>query len=113
MNFVLIFVITAIFQFFTPWWTVALVPFIIYFWRPSDSFKSFLISFVAVTLLWFIYGLYLHISSKGFISNRIAEIFSLPNGILLLVVTIIIGGLAGGFAGLAGSITRQTFGSQS
>ena len=109
MDFLLIVIITAILQFFTPWWTIALVPFIVAAWRPKSSWKSFGISFLAIAILWFAYGLYLHIVSKGAMSNRIAEIFSLPNGILLLIVTAIVGGLVGGFAGLAGALTRQTF----
>ena len=109
MNFLLIFIVTAILQFFTPWWTVSVVPFLVFIWRPLPSFRAFLISFIAIALLWFAYGLYLHISSDGAMSNRIAQIFSLPNGILLLLVTALVGGLAGGFSGLAGSLMRQTF----
>ena len=109
MNFILIFVFTAILQFFTPWWTIALVPFLVTLWQPASSVRSFMVSFAAVALLWFIYGLYLHINSEGAMSNRIAEIFSLPNGILLLFVTTVIGGLVAGFSGLSGSLVRQTF----
>ena len=112
MTFLLIFIVTAIVQFFTPWWTIALVPFLIALWRPDTGFKSFVISFAAIALLWFFYGFYLHINSEGAMSNRIAEIFSLPGGLPLLAVTTIIGGLVGGFAGLAGSLTRQAFNSK-
>ena len=109
MNFLLTLIVTAVLQFFTPWWTIALVPFVVAVWRPENSLKSFAIGFTAIAILWFAYGLYLHMVSEGTMSNRIAEIFSLPGGILLLVVTAIVGGLLGGFASLAGSLTRQTF----
>ena len=109
MNFLLIFVVTAVVQFFTPWWTIALVPFLIALLRPDTGVKSFVISFAAIALLWFFYGFYLHINSEGAMSNRIAEIFTLPGGLALLAVTTVIGGLVGGFAGLAGSLTRQAF----
>ena len=107
MNFVIIFIVTAILQFFTPWWTVALIPFAIAVWRPTTSLKSFATGFRAIALLWFFYGLYLHINSQGSISNKIAEIFSLPNGILLLIVTAIAGGLVGGLSGLSGYFVRK------
>lgn len=107
MNFVIIFIVTAILQFFTPWWTVALIPFVIAAWRPTTSFKSFATGFLAIALLWFLYGLYLHISSQGSMSNKIAEIFSLPNGILLLIVTAFVGGLVGGLSGLSGHFARK------
>ena len=109
MNFLLILITTAILQFFTPWWTIALVPFVVAIWRPENLWKSFVIGFTAIAILWFAYGLYLHLVSEGAMSNRIAEIFSLPNGILLLIVTAIVGGIVGGFASVAGSLTRQIF----
>lgn len=110
MNFVLIFVITAILQFFTPWWTIALVPFLVNLWIPETSLKAFALSFAAVALLWFFYGLYLHVSTEGIMSDKISEIFSLPNGILLLLVTALVGGLVGGFAGWSGLVIRKSFG---
>ncbi|MCE7042149.1 hypothetical protein [Dyadobacter sp. CY312] len=108
MNIILIVVVTAICQYFAPWWTVALAPFLILLWRPANtSFNAFLTGFAAIALLWFAYGLYLHTSSEGAMSNRIAQIFSLPNGILLLVVTALVGGLVGGFASLSGHFVRR------
>lgn len=108
MNLILIIIITAILQYFAPWWTIAFAPFIILFWRPAEtSFKAFLIGFAAVALLWLSYGLYLHFSTEGAMSNRIAQIFSLPNGILLLMVTTFVGGLIGGFAALSGCLVRK------
>jgi hypothetical protein len=107
MNFLIIFIVTAILQFFTPWWSIALIPFIIAAWRPTTSRNSFLSGFLAIALLWCVYGLYLHITTQGAMSNKIAEIFSLPNGILLLIVTTLIGGLVGGLAGLSGYFIRR------
>ena len=107
MNFIIIFILTAIFQVFAPWWIIALIPFLIISWRPASALTSFLTSFAAIAVLWFSYGLYLHVNSEGSISNRIAEIFSLPNGMILLVVTTLIGGLVGGMAGLSGFFVRQ------
>jgi len=108
MNFLLILIVTALLQLFTPWWTIALVPFLVMIWRPSTSAFAFMTGFLAIALLWFCYGLYLHITTDGIMSNRIAEIFSLPNGILLLVVTTIVGGVVGGMSGLSGSLVRKT-----
>lgn len=109
MNFIIIFIITAIFQLFAPWWVIALIPFLVNTWRPSGAIPAFIVSFAAIAMLWFSYGLYLHINSGGSMSDRIAGIFSLPNGIVLLVVTTVVGGLVGGMAGLAGFFVRQLF----
>lgn len=105
MNFILILLLSAISQFFAPWWVIAVVPFVISFWRPSSD--SFWIGFLAIALLWLSYGFYLHFISGGAMSDRIAEIFSLQKGILLLIVTAIVGGLVGGMAGLSGNLARK------
>ncbi len=108
MNLLIILLVTAILQYFGPWWTVALAPFLVLLWRPtSSSFHAFLTGFAAVGILWFGYGLYQHIGSDGAMSNRIAQIFSLPNGLLLLLVTTLVGGLVGGLAALSGCLVRK------
>lgn len=107
MNFIIIFILTAIFQVFAPWWVIALIPFLVSSWRPADARAAFLTGFAAIGVLWFSYGLYLHVNSEGSMSNRIAEIFSLPGGMVLLAVTTLVGGLVGGMAGLSGYFVRQ------
>jgi hypothetical protein len=109
MNFILIFVITAVLQLVAPWWVVALTPFLINAWRPISPVYAFFISFAAIAMLWFSYGLYLHVNTAGSMSNRIAEIFSLPGGLPLLLLTSLIGGLVGGVAGLTGFYVQQLF----
>lgn len=108
MNLIIIIVVAAVCQYFGPWWTAALIPFLTLLLKPTTtSFKAFATGFLAIGILWFGYGLYLHTGSEGAMSNRIAQIFSLPNGFLLLAVTTLVGGLVGGFAGLSGQLTRK------
>ncbi|MCF2445891.1 hypothetical protein L0657_18160 [Dyadobacter sp. CY345] len=108
MNFLIIFIVTAILQLFMPWWTIALIPFLVMIWRAKSGFHSFITGFLAIAFLWFSYGLYSHLSTDGIMSNRIAEIFSLPNGVLLLIVTTIVGGIVGGLSGLSGYFVRKS-----
>jgi hypothetical protein len=105
MRFLLIVVLSALLQLFMPWWIVAVVPFAVYFWRPARS--AFWISFLAIAVVWFGYGYYLHLISDGAMSDRIAGIFSLSNGYLLLFVTAFIGGLVGGISGLSGFLVKS------
>jgi hypothetical protein len=109
MNFIIIFILTGLSQLVAPWWIVALVPFLVNVWRPSSRIRAFWVSFAAISLLWFSYGLYLHINSEGALSNRVAEIFSLPGGFVLLILTALMGGLVAGVAGLAGLFLNQVF----
>ncbi|CAG5009392.1 hypothetical protein DYBT9275_04486 [Dyadobacter sp. CECT 9275] len=109
MNFLIIIITTAVLQIFAPWWVIGLIPFLVHFWRPTSYSNTFLSSFGAIAMVWLAYGLYLHINSGGAMSDRIAQIFSLPNGLLMLAVSTLVGGLAGGFAGMAGFSVRSLF----
>lgn len=42
-------------------------------------------------------------------SNRIAELFFLPNGAVLLTIVSLVSGIVAGFAGMAGYYVRQLF----
>ena len=107
MNFAAIFILTGLLQLFAPWWVIALVPFLVNLLLPRSAAAAFWQSLLAVALVWLGYGFYLHLVSGGSMSNRIAEIFTLPNGLVLLAIATIAGGLVGGLAGLSGYLIRK------
>ena len=109
MNFFIIILVTALLQIFAPWWVVAIVPFLVFLIRQTSASNAFWTSFGAVSVLWMAYGFYLHFVSDGAMSDRIAGIFSLPNGIVLLLISALVGGLTGGLAGLSGQLLRRIF----
>jgi hypothetical protein len=109
MNFLIIVVVTVLAQLLAPWWVIALVPFLVFAWRPVSGPQGFGVSFAAVGLAWLVYGGWLHSQSQGSMSNRIAELFSLPNGVALLAVVTLIGGLVAGLSGLSGCYFGQIF----
>ncbi len=109
LNYIIILIVTAILQLVAPWWVIALVPFLVHIWRPTNFGLSFLAGFLAIATLWLGYGWYLHNASNGLMSNRIAEIFTMPNTGYLLAITALVGGLAGGFAGMAGFSLKNLF----
>lgn len=109
MNFAIILILSVVLQLFAPWWVIAIIPFGILFWRPASTSGAFWTGFGGIALPWLAYGYYLHFISEGAMSDRVAQIFFLPNGILILIVTALVGGLTGGLAGLAGHYLRQLF----
>lgn len=109
MNFLILVIVTALAQLIGPWWVIALIPFLVYTWKPVSALQGFGVSFTAVGLVWLAYGGWLHSHSEGSMSNRIAELFSLPNGLALLVVVAIIGGIVAGLSGLSGYYFGQIF----
>jgi len=47
--------------------------------------------------------------NNSILANRVAQIFFVNNSIILVLITAVIGGTAGGFGGLAGSYLRSIF----
>ncbi|PWJ59901.1 hypothetical protein CLV98_10175 [Dyadobacter jejuensis] len=109
INFFVVFILALVGQLLAPWWMIALVPFAVQFWRPVGFLPSFLSSFLGIALLWLGYGWYQHSESAGILSERMAQVFSLPNAPALLAITVLVGGLMGGLAGLAGFSVKNIF----
>lgn len=108
-NYLIILVATAVLQLFLPWWVIVLVPFVVCAWRSHHPGKAYAVSLAAVSTVWLTYATFIHNSTQGNMSNRIAELFSLPNGAVLLLVVSLVSGIVAGFAGLAGYYVRQLF----
>jgi hypothetical protein len=109
INYILIVLATALLQLFLPWWIIALIPFVLFLVRPERPVLAFVTSLVGVATVWAAYIMYLHSGTPGSMSNRIAELFFLPNGIVLAVLSVLIGGCVAGFSGLAGALVRPFF----
>ncbi|MCC2545974.1 hypothetical protein LJY25_05920 [Hymenobacter sp. BT175] len=111
--FLLILVLAAVAQLFLPWWVVAPVAFALAAWQGRSGGKSFLAGFGGVGLAWLVLGLWYHLRSDGRLSNRVAELLGLGgSGLAVVLITTLVGGLAGGTAALAGSWLRQALGAR-
>ncbi len=102
-------VLSAIAQFFMPWWVIAPIAFITCFWQSSTAGKAFLVGTVSITLVWAAYAGFLNGQNGGVLAARMGELlFKMPhNPGLMVAITSTIGGLVGGIAGLAGYYVRQ------
>lgn len=109
LNYLIIVITTAVLQLFLPWWVIIVVPFLVYIVRPEAPLVAYAVSLAGVSSVWSAYALFLNISTQAGMSDKIAQLFLLPNGSVLLGVMTLIGGLAAGFGGLAGHYVRQLF----
>lgn len=104
----LLIAITAwLLTFFLPWWS-AFIPGLFFgaiLGRTGGA--SFLWGFLGIGGLWLIQSLYIHIISDGILTTRIADLFSLPAPFLVIIITILIGGLIGGFTTLTGYLLKK------
>lgn len=94
---------------FMPWWSLSIPCLIFGGWLGKKAGHSFLFGFLGVGGLWLLQTLFIDIQNNGILTTRIAELFSLPSGYLVILLTIVIGGLAGGLSTLTGYLARKAF----
>lgn len=92
---------------FLPWWSIALVAFLVGLLFIYSLWRSFLAGFIAIFILWGLLALWIDIKNESILSHKIAQIFPLGgSSFLMILVTAFIGGLVGGFAAMAGSALK-------
>ncbi|MDZ7716143.1 MAG: hypothetical protein U5J95_08025 [Balneolaceae bacterium] len=106
----LLIAITAwILSLFMPWWSLAIPCVLFGAWKGEKGSSSFLYGFIGIGALWLIQVLIIDMQNQQVLSSRIADLFSLPHSSLVILITVIIGGLAGGFSTLTGYFAKEFF----
>lgn len=93
---------------FLPWWSLAIPCFVLGAWLGKSGGRSFLYGFTGIALLWLLQSLFIHVGNDGILTARIAELFSIPDPILVILITALIGGIAGGLSTLTGFFFSKT-----
>ncbi len=89
---------------YLPWWSIAVVAFIVAALIPQSPGKSFLSGFIALFLLWGILSFSLSAGNDHILAHRFSQLIlksDSPMG--LVIVTALIGALVAGFGALTGS----------
>lgn len=108
---VLIMLLSALAQLILPWWSIAVVAFGVCVWRSTGGAQAFLTGFLGVALVWLVYALLIHTRTDGIFTGRMGMLlFKSGSAALPLLVTVILGGLVGGLAGLTGFFVRRAMG---
>ncbi len=94
-------------QLYLPWWSIAFAGFLISFILSSSVVLSFFSGFLGISIYWGALAFFIDNANNHILSTRVAEIFSLPNSAILILITAIVGGLIGGFGALTGSQLRN------
>lgn len=108
MRFLLATLLTALLSFiaglYLPWWSIAIIAFLVALFMGQFIGRSFLSGFLGIFLLWFIVALWIDIKNEHILSQKIAQLFSLGNSsVLLILITALLGALVGGFAAMSGA----------
>ncbi|MGB8191593.1 MAG: hypothetical protein WCF67_06725 [Chitinophagaceae bacterium] len=86
-----------------PWWIMFIVIFAVAFFKPVAGKRSFLRGFLSMFIAWFVLCIWSGIQNDHIMASRIASLLGLPNWILLVISTALLGGLTGGLSALAGN----------
>ena len=93
---------------YLPWWSIAIVAFIVAALIPQKPFKSFLTGFIALFLLWGLLSWYISSNNNHLLAHKVSlVILKTDSPFILIIATAIIGALVAGFAALSGSYLRR------
>ncbi len=112
MKFLITVICIAIFSFlaglYAPWWSVAIVAFIVSLIVHQKPALSFIGGFLGVFVVWVVLAAIINSSNAGILASKIGGLLSVGNSpAIMILVTGFVGGLVGGFAALAASFLRR------
>ena len=93
---------------YLPWWSIAIVSFVVVALIPQNPMSSFIAGFLAVFILWGALSFYISNANGHILAHRISLlVLKNDSAGFLIVVTSLIGGLVAGFAALSASYLRR------
>lgn len=93
---------------YLPWWSIAIVCFIIAVLIPQPAGTAFLCGFISLFILWAGVSFWISNNNEHVLAHKIsALILKKDNPDMLIIVTGLIGAVVGGFAALTGSLLRK------
>lgn len=94
---------------YMPWWSIAIVAFIVAVAIPQKPGKSFLAGFIALLLLWGALAWFISSNNNHLLAHKVSQlIFKEDSPVILVTVTAFIGAMVAGLAALSGSFVRKT-----
>ena len=111
MKFILTIILIAVLSYaaniFLPWWSIAIVAFLVSVLIPLKPGKAFLSGFLSVFFLWGGSSYFISSNNANILAQKISQLMIFMNSpLLLIILTGLTGGLVAGFAALSGSFLR-------
>jgi hypothetical protein len=113
MKFLISIVLTALLSvaacLYLPWWSIAVVAFIVAAAIPQKPFASFLAGFIALFLLWGSLSWYISSNNNNLLAHKVSLLLlQTDSPVVLILITAFIGALVAGLGALSGSFVRKT-----
>lgn len=96
-------------ELFLPWWSVVICAFLVGLILPTKGFNDFLSGFLGVGLLWLIFAWSIDMDTDSVLTSQVAPLLGVNNALVVVALTGLLGGIAGGFGTLSGSQLRRIF----
>lgn len=112
MKFVITIVCIAVFSFlaglYLPWWSVAVVAFLVSLIVHQKPALSFIAGFLGVLVVWMVLAALINSSNAGMLAAKIGTLMGVgDSAAIMILVTGFVGGLVGGLAALTASFLRR------
>jgi len=93
---------------YLPWWSIAIVAFVISIAIQLKPYLAFIAAFAALFLLWGILAMYMSSANNHLLAHKISQLVLKQDAPFMLIgLTALIGALVAGFAALSGSLLRS------
>ena len=90
-----------------PWWSIAIVCFLVSIIIPQRVGYAFLNGFVSLFLLWFSMSSWFSFNNDHILAHRMSLLlFKMDNPLLLVMTTALIGAFVGGLSAMSGALAR-------
>ncbi len=111
MKFIVSLILMALLSFATclylPWWSIAIVCFLIAALIPQRPATAFICGFISLFILWAGLSFWISMNNEHILAHKMSVIIlKKDNPVMLILVTGLIGAVVAGFASLTGSIVR-------
>lgn len=113
LKFILVFILNllpgSLACFFLPWWSIAVLAFLVsllFYQKPAHAFLS---AFIAVFLAWFLMSLWVSWENNFILAHKLSLlILKSGHSLLLMLLTGFLGGLVAGMSSLTASLVRKS-----
>ncbi|RYD70807.1 MAG: hypothetical protein EOP55_21635 [Sphingobacteriales bacterium] len=108
ISLILMALLSVVACFYLPWWTIAIVGFIVAVVVPQKPGRSFLAGFTALFILWFALSAWISMANENVLAHKMSMlIIKMDNLFLLFFLTAVIGGLVAGMGALTGAYLKR------
>jgi hypothetical protein len=109
IKFILIALLTVLFEQFLPWWSIALAAFLGGLIIKTKGINAFLAGALGVGLVWIWVAWRIDFRTDSILTAKMAGLFQMENKNLMIALTVLIGSVVGAFSAWTGHNFRSLF----